>query len=122
MTIRTIKAITDKSREVAPAIESILSETMNFKIYRLVNQSQEYDGHKFERIASLVKRMEIQMRSAVFTRRNLLSIISILHKLTKTCDSKGADKNSAIWMLHYLMKDPEKSALAHLVSAIFSVY
>lgn len=93
------------------------TETLEYRIYRLAKQSQEYNGCVSKKIARWPKRMDVHMKSAVFKPSDLILILPFSHNFMTACDLNEIHEGVAIWLFQLFMKDPPKP-LSHIVSAL----
>lgn len=113
MTIKTIYIIKEKEEWKTKPVSTQFRNALDYKNYRLVQQSQECKGHISGKLASWSKRIDVQTMSAVLKSSDPFYILSFSHNFMLACDWNKIQEGAAIWLFQHLMKDPFKAAPTH---------
>lgn len=84
-TKKSTKVIKDQKVGVLKPMRTDFTSTMNFKNYRLEEQSEEYNSNISGKIGKPAKSMDVQMRTAVFNRTVPVLVLSILRNYKSAC-------------------------------------
>lgn len=69
---------------------------MNFETYRMMPQSQIYNGHSSGEIAKSAKHMDAQMKCSIFNLSNPISVPAFPHDVQTAYESNGINKGAAM--------------------------
>lgn len=92
-------------------------EATHLVTYCLIFQSQEYNPHIAENIGTWVKRMNTQIKTAIFRPSDSISILSFLWNFKTARDSNEIDEGAPMWLFLIFIKEPSRATLAHRMSA-----
>lgn len=93
------------------------TDALNFKTYRLGNESQSFDGRISGKIAKSSSRVNVQMKSATFKASDSISVLLLLRSFRIAYDSSASHEGAAMWLFQHFMKEHAKDALSHRVCA-----
>lgn len=96
-------------------MNKLFTEALDYKNYRLVKQSEEYNDHIFGKIEICTKCLHVQMKSAVCKHSFPISILSFLHNAKTAYDYYETLEVAAVFFLLQFIMDPAKTPLARYV-------
>lgn len=95
-----------KSLNASSSVNTNFAAAMDSNNYRLNQQSQRYEGKISAEIPKMARNMDVRMRSTTFYPSYPISILLFLHHYMTAFDSNNINKETAVWLFPYFLKDP----------------
>lgn len=103
----------NSSKESLVVIESVNTyfwKALDYHIYRLFVRSQYYNDLA-GRIVRMVRRLEVQLNSHVFSSSDPISILSLLPAFQMACNTNRIHDGDLMWLFRLFMKKPVGASL-----------
>lgn len=84
-------------------VNTHFTDTLNFRTYCLVNQSQKYDWLISGKIGNCAKHMDVQTSFSLFKPLDHIFVLVIFHSFTTACDSNAKHESSAMVLFQNFM-------------------
>lgn len=101
----------DASPEIIRPGNKCHEHALNYRTYRSMFQSSEYNGSVVKNIAKWAERRQTQKRSEMFDAFNPISLISYISAFMQVCDTKEIHEVAAMWLFHFHMRGSCADAL-----------
>lgn len=85
--------------------DSRFRNVVKYKIYRLLDMSQTYNGNVPARTCKYAKRMGTLMKAHKFEDKDPITILVFLAQFEKACSLHGVSERMALWIMPNFTKD-----------------
>ena len=92
-------------------------ELVDYRTYRLMDQSTTFDSSAAKRISKVYRRMQAADRTLKFNGKVPLKILEFLWKFKFACDSNGVHEGMAVWLFQYFLDGSVHTAVTSRLSA-----
>lgn len=90
---------------------------LNFKIYQLQMQSQEYSNRISVKIAKWTEKIDVQKKPAMCKPSDFISVLSSWENMKTVCYSSSIQEVDEVWLLSHFTGQPARKVLSHRVTA-----
>lgn len=95
---------------IRPTLE-IFRNAVNYKSYRLIKRSANYQDSGHSRIARLERKMKVQMGEHRFNGSDPITILDFLDRFRETCDKHSVSEGLAMWCFQYFLGGSARALL-----------
>lgn len=89
---------------VIQSVNAYLETSLDYCPYPLAERSQWYNDDVVRLKTKLAKRLEVQLKSQMFARSNLITNLNFLPEFQMACDTNGINKGAGMSLFHFLRK------------------